>query len=172
MTNLPEQIANLTGQYWSALIGCLIVAAFARQRFNEPSFPNRDTLPQTVAPLRYLFLRSAYEKARRTYIIASLLLYALLLLPGREVISIFRIDASFPPQAWALLVALLLVGLLPTTSIRWITIIEEQLRRYVHEWYLVPDGSERRSQCLRTRLMSPPQVIWRPFQTRNEIGLS
>src|SRR2546421_11383903 len=46
------------------------------RRFIKRLFePNRETLPHTVAPLRYLFLRSAYERARRTYIIASLLLY-------------------------------------------------------------------------------------------------
>jgi hypothetical protein len=144
MTNLSEHIANFIGQYWSALVGCLIVAAYARQRFNEPTFPNRETLPHTVAPLRYLFLRSAYERARRTYIIASLLLYGLLVLPGRQMASVFHIDEQiFPPQAWALLVALLLVGLLPTTSIKWIAMIEEQVRRWVHEWFLVPDGVKK-----------------------------
>jgi hypothetical protein len=45
MTNLSDQIANFIGQYWSALVGFLIVAAYARQRFNEPTFPNRETLP-------------------------------------------------------------------------------------------------------------------------------
>jgi len=144
MTSLSEQIPNVIGQYWSALIGCLIVAAYARQRFNEPTFPNRETLPHTVAPLRYLFLRSAYERARRTYVIASLLLYGLLLLPGKQVLSVFKINSeTFPPQAWALLVALLLVGLLPTTNIKWIAMIEEQLRRWVHEWFLVPDAVKK-----------------------------
>ncbi|MCA6114231.1 hypothetical protein J6524_04715 [Bradyrhizobium sp. WSM 1738] len=156
MTNLPEPISNIIGEYWSALIGCMIVVAFARQRFNEPTFPNRETLPQTVAPLRYLFLPSAYERARRTYIIASLLLYGLLLLPGRQVIEIFGIDAKFPPQAWALLVALLLVGLLPTTSIKWIIMIEEQLRRHVHEWYLVPDGLKKTIAVLEDAPYEPP----------------
>ncbi|MCA6110456.1 antitoxin Xre/MbcA/ParS toxin-binding domain-containing protein [Bradyrhizobium cenepequi] len=155
MTN--EQVFNLIGQYWSALVGFLIVAAYARQRFNEPTFPNREALPQTVAPLRYLFLPSAYERARRIYVIASLLLYGLLLLPGRQVIEIFGIDAKkFPPQAWALLVALLLVGLLPTTSIKWITMIEEQLRRYVHEWFLVPDGVKKMIAVLEDAPYEPP----------------
>ena len=144
MTNLSQHIANFIGQYWSALVGCLIVAAYARQRFNEPTFPNRETLPHTVAPLRYLFLRSAYEKARRRYVFASLVLYVLLLLPGPQVLSVFQIKPeTFPPQGWALLVALLLVGLLPATSIKWITMIEEQVRRWVHEWFLVPDGITR-----------------------------
>ena len=158
MTNLSEQVYNLIGQYWSALVGFLIVAAYARQRFNEPTFPNRETLPQTVAPLRYLFLpSSAYERARRIYIIASLLLYGLLLLPGPQVIEIFGINAkNFPIQAWALLVALLLVGLLPTTSIKWITMLEEQLRRYVHEWFLVPDGVKKTIAVLEDAPYEPP----------------
>ncbi|WP_454617629.1 hypothetical protein [Bradyrhizobium cenepequi] len=156
MTNLHEHVSELIGQYWSALVGFLIVAAYARQRFNEPTFPNRETLPQTVAPLRYLFLPSAYDRARRIYIIASLALYGLLLLPGQQVIEIFGIDAKFPPQAWALLVALLLVGLLPTTSIKWITVIEEQVRRYVHEWFLVPDGVNKTIAVLEDAPYEPP----------------
>ncbi|MCK1512353.1 hypothetical protein IVB22_07140 [Bradyrhizobium sp. 190] len=155
MTNLPE-VSNIIGQYWSALVGFLIVAAYARQRFNEPTFPNRETLPQTVAPLRYLFLPSAYERARRIYIIASLLLYGLLLLPGRQVIEIFGIGAHLPLQAWPLLVALLLVGLLPATSVKWITMIEEQLRRYVHEWFLVPDGVKKTIAVLEDAPYEPP----------------
>jgi len=155
MTNLPE-VSNFIGQYWSAVVGLLIVAAYARQRFNEPTFPNRETLPQTVVPLRYLFLPSAYERARRIYIIASLLLYGLLLLPGRQVIEIFGIDAKLPPQAWELLVALLLVGLLPTTNIKWIIMIEEQLRRYVHEWFLVPDGVNKAIAVLEDAPYEPP----------------
>jgi hypothetical protein len=156
MTNLPE-LSNIIGQYWSAVVGSLIVAAYARQRFNEPTFPNRESLPQTVVPLRYLFLpSSAYERARRIYIIASLLLYGLLLLPGRQIIEIFGIDAKFPPQAWELLVALLLVGLLPTTNIKWIIMIEEQLRRYVHEWFLVPDGVNKAIAVLEDAPYEPP----------------
>ena len=155
MTNLPE-VTNIIGQYWSAVVGLLIVAAYARQRFNEPTFPNRETLPQTVAPLRYLFLPPAYERARRIYILGSLLLYVLLLLPGRQIIEIFGIDAKFPPQAWELLVALLLVGLLPTTNIKWIIMIEEQLRRYVHEWFLVPDGVNKAIAVLEDAPYDPP----------------
>jgi hypothetical protein len=157
MTNLSEHIANFIGHYWSALVGSLIVAAYARQRFNEPTFPNREALPHTVAPLRYLFLRSTYQRARRTYILASLLLYGLLVLAGPQVASVFRIDdKSFPPEAWALLVALLLVGLLPTTSIKWITMIEEQLRRWVHEWFLVPDGVKKTIGVLEDAPYEPP----------------
>lgn len=47
-------------QFWSIffLIGLLVVMAHAWTHFNEPSFPQRETLPRTVDPLRYLFLRS------------------------------------------------------------------------------------------------------------------
>lgn len=159
MTNLPE-VSNLIGEYWSALVGFLIVAASARQRFNEPTFPNRETLPRTVAPLRYLFLPPAYERARRMYIMASLLLYILLLIPGRQVIETFGVHANFPPQAWPLLVALLLVGLLPATSIKWITMIEEQIRRYVHELYLVPDGVSKTIAVLEDAPYEPPASQW------------
>jgi hypothetical protein len=64
-------------------LGLLTVLASAWQRFNEPSFPNRETLPRTVAPLQYLFFRQAYQKARCTYVAGLLLLYALLVAPGQ-----------------------------------------------------------------------------------------
>ena len=44
------------------VVGVLVVTAFAWQRFNEPSFPNRKALPRTLSPLRYLFLRSTYQR--------------------------------------------------------------------------------------------------------------
>src|SRR5215467_7386750 len=43
-TSLSEHIANFIGHYWNSLFGSLIVFAYARQRFNEPTFPNRETL--------------------------------------------------------------------------------------------------------------------------------
>ena len=49
--------------------GVLIVLTYAWQRFNEPSFPNEETLPRTVEPLRYLFLKPAYAKARLLYLV-------------------------------------------------------------------------------------------------------
>jgi hypothetical protein len=48
--------------YWSVFFffGLLVVTAFAWKRFNEPSFPNQESLTRTVDPLRYLFFKSAY----------------------------------------------------------------------------------------------------------------
>ena len=144
MANVFDEITSIAGQYWSVLIGLLVVGAYARERFNEPTFPNRDTLPQTVAPLRYLFLGDAYEKARRTYVIGSLLLYLVLLMPGHDNASTLGIDPKvFPPQAWALAIALLLVGLLPAAKVKWVGMLEEWLRRRVHELFLVPAGLTR-----------------------------
>ena len=62
--------------------GVLIVLTYAWQRFNEPSFPNEETLPRTVEPLRYLFLKPAYAKARLLYLVGLLVLYALLAFPA------------------------------------------------------------------------------------------
>lgn len=144
MTSAFDEITSLTAQYWGLLIGLLVVGAYARERFNEPTFPNRDTLPQTVAPLRYLFLGAAYEKARRTYVCGSLLLYLVLLTPGHNNAATFGIDPKvFPPQAWALAIALLLVGLLPAAKVKWVGMLEEWLRRRVHELFLVPAGLTR-----------------------------
>ena len=69
--------------YWSVFFffGLLVVTAFAWKRFNEPSFPNQESLPRAVDPLRYLFFKSAYQKARLTYLVALLLLYVLLVAP-------------------------------------------------------------------------------------------
>ena len=66
----------MLAHYWSVffLLGLLVVMAFAWKRFNDPSFPNQKTLPRTVDPLRYLFLKPAYRKARITYVIALLLM--------------------------------------------------------------------------------------------------
>ena len=56
-------------------LGFWVVVAYAWQRFNEPSFPNQQALPRAVEPLRYLFLRPTYRKARLTYVVGLLLLY-------------------------------------------------------------------------------------------------
>ena len=64
------------------LIGLVVVVTYAWQRFNEPSFPQRENLPRTVDPLRYLFLRSAYGKARLAYVAGLMALYALLVRPA------------------------------------------------------------------------------------------
>jgi hypothetical protein len=124
--------------------GVLIVLVYGWQRFNEPSFPNDGTLPRTVEPLRYLFLKPAYPRARAFYAGCLLALYALLLLPGQSMLGFMTGSGSkdgLSPQAWPLLIALILTSLgSAPTSIKWLNIIEEQLRRWVHARYLVPDG--------------------------------
>ena len=98
--------------FWSIffLIGLLVVMAYAWQRFNEPSFPDREALPRTVDPLRYLFLRPTYRRARFTYVAGLMVLYGLFVAPGPTMIEALG-DVGFkdfPPKAWALLVALVL----------------------------------------------------------------
>jgi Antitoxin Xre/MbcA/ParS C-terminal toxin-binding domain len=160
MSELIPRIATAVGPYWAALVGFLIVAAYARQRFNEPTFPKGETLPSAVEPLRYLFLRPAYTRARWTYVVMSLLLYLVLLVPGDDVLKIFQVKSeNFPPQAWALLVALLLVGLLPTANVKWLTMIEESLRRAVHEWFLVPTGLKKTISLLADAPYQPPATL-------------
>jgi hypothetical protein len=175
MADFSDTAAAFVSQYWSVLLGGLVVAAYARERFNEPTFPSGDTLPHTVAPLRYLFLGSAYEKARRTYVIASLLLYVALLMPGQNIAALGIDPKSFPPQAWALTVALLLVGLLPTAKIKWISMVEEWLRRSVHELFLVPAGVARTIGMLEDAPYSPPQSqlegVREPQRGQIEAGL-
>lgn len=80
---------TLIRDHWATLVGLLIVWVYSWERFNEPSFPNRETVPHTVDPLRYLFLRPAYGRARWTYVAVSLLLYCLLVWPGPGVLSVF-----------------------------------------------------------------------------------
>ena len=76
-------------------LGSWVVVAYAWQRFNEPSFPNQQTLPRTVDPLRYLFLKPAYQKARFMYVAGLLALYAISWLPVHRfsrqwVLQVFR----------------------------------------------------------------------------------
>jgi hypothetical protein len=153
MSNLPEHYLSVF-----FMLGLLVVAAYAWQRFNEPSFPNQEALPRTVAPLRYLFLRRAYRKALLTYVAGSLLLYVVLVLPGPSIIpalSTVGVD-NFPAEGWALLVALFLVGLVPNSHLKWLTAIEEWLRRLVHAWFLVPDGIVRTIGVLEDARYEPP----------------
>jgi hypothetical protein len=141
------------------IIGLLVVASYAWQRFNEPSFPHQETLPHTVAPLRYLFLRRAYRRALLTYVAVSLLLYSVLVLPGPSIIATLSpgdVGKNFPPESWALLVALLLVGVVPNSNIRWLTAIEDWLRRLVHAGFFVPDGIVRTIGVLEDARYEPP----------------
>ena len=140
-------------------LGLLVVAAYAWQRFNEPSFPNRNTLPRTLEPLRYLFLKPSYRKARLAYVSVSLLLYCVLVWPGPKIVDALGAFGfkDFPRQAWALTVALVLVGLVPNSNVKWLTMLEETLRRLVHEWFLVPDGNARTIAVLEDARYEPPQ---------------
>ena len=147
--------------FWSIffLIGLLVVMAYAWQRFNEPSFPDREALPRTVDPLRYLFLRPTYRRARFTYVAGLMVLYGLFVAPGPTMIEALG-DVGFkdfPPKAWALLVALVLTGVgVAPASVRWLNILEEWLRRWVHAWFLVPDGVERTIGVLEDARYDPP----------------
>ncbi len=154
---------SIPGHFFSVffVLGLLVIFAYGWQRFNEPSFPDHETLPRTVAPLRFLFLGSAYWKARLAYIAASLLLYCLLVWPGESVkpaLGLVGVKDDFPTEAWALLVALLLVGLIPNSNMKWLTVVEETLRRWVHAWFLVPDGIMRTIGVLEDAPYEPPST--------------
>jgi len=148
-------------QFWSIffLIGLLVVMAYAHQHFNEPSFPQRETLPRTVDPLRYLFLRSTYGRARLAYVVGLSALYVLLVAPGPTMIRTLG-DVGFkdfPDKAWALLIALVLTGVgAAPASVKWLNVLEEWLRRWVHTWFLVPDGLERTIGVLEDARYDPP----------------
>ena len=147
--------------YWSVFFffGLLVVTAFAWKRFNEPSFPNQESLPRAVDPLRYLFFKSAYQKARLTYLFALLLLYVLLVAPGPKIApALGTVGAKdFPAEGWALLAALILTGVgLAPDSLKWLNTVEELLRHWVHEWFLVPDGVERTIGILEDARYEPP----------------
>jgi hypothetical protein len=140
------------------LLGLLVVAAYAWQRFNEPSFTDAKALPHTLVPLRYLFLRPAYQRARLFYVVISLTLYYLLVWPGPSIVPVLG-DLGikdFPPSAWPLLIALLLVGLVPNANVKWLTLVEDWLRRQVHEWFLVPGGVEQTIGVLEDAVYEPP----------------
>jgi len=143
-----------------SFIGVLIVLTYAWQRFNEPSFPKEETLPRTFEPLRYLFLKPAYGKARLSYLVGLLVLYVLLVIPGQSMIGALGGPSpkdGLSPQAWPLLAALILTGLgTAPTSVKWLNFIEEQLRRWVHAWYLVPDGIRSTVAMLDDARYDPP----------------
>src|SRR5262249_27211594 len=137
----------------------LVVMAYAQQHFNEPSFPQRETLPRTVDPLRYLFLRSTYGRARLAYVVGLSALYVLLVAPGPIMIRTLG-DVGFkdfPDKAWALLIALVLTGVgAAPASVKWLNVLEEWLRRWVHTCFLVPDGLERTIGVLADARYDPP----------------
>jgi hypothetical protein len=170
-----EPITSHLQHYMSAffLIGLLVVAAYALQRFNQPSFPNQETLPRTVEPVRYLFLRRAYRRALFTYVTVSLLLYGVLVLPGPKMVQILAPVGvkDFPAEGWALLVALFLVGIVPNSNMKWLTMVEEQLRRLVHAWFLVPDGVVRTIGLLEDARYEPlaSQFDVLPVPVRNKL---
>src|SRR5438874_5704335 len=147
--------------YWSVffVFGLLVVTAFAWKRFDEPSFPNQESLPRTVDPLRYLFFKSAYQKARLTYLFALLLLYTLLVAPGPKIApAVGTVGVKdIPAEGGALLAALILTGVgLAHDSLKRLHTVEEMLRHWVHEWFLVPDGVERTIGVLEDARYEPP----------------
>ncbi|WP_414475457.1 hypothetical protein [Microvirga sp. M2] len=154
------EMVHSFAEYWSIVAGCVVVLTYAKRRFNEPSGTNSKALPQAVEPLRYLYLKSQYKTARAVYVLASVVLYLLLLLPGPLIMSVSNIDPKiFPPQAWALLVALVLVGFVPNTAnFRWVLTIEEELRRFVHERYFVPRRVEETISLLQDVSYDPPSA--------------
>ncbi|MET0743741.1 MAG: hypothetical protein ABWY78_10260 [Microvirga sp.] len=134
-------------------IGLIVLLAFSFRQFNKPSFPNRETLPGDLEPLRYLFLRGAYNRALFTYSAAFCLLYLLLVLVGPRAAHILGIE-NVPAESWPLLMALLLVGVIPNA--KWLEEIEDWLRRQVHAWFLVPGGVERTVNLLDDAKYDPP----------------
>ena len=157
MTDMSSTLEHYLSIIVFLFLGSWVVVAYAWQRFNEPSFPNQQTLPRTVDPLRYLFLKPAYQKARFMYVAGLLALYAILVAPGSSILPAMGASGfqGFPPQAWSLLVALFLVGLAPNSA-KWLNVIEELLRRWVHAWFLVPDGIERTIALLEDLRYNPP----------------
>lgn len=144
------------------LIGVIVIGVYAWQQFNKPSFPNQAALPRTVEPLRYLFLRYAYSRARFTYVMVLLLFYCLLVWPGKQIVPFLgRIEGGefFPAEGWALLVSLILVGFVPNSNWKWLTSIEEALRRSVHAWFLVPDGVVKTIAVLADTSYQPPRNL-------------
>jgi Protein of unknown function (DUF2384) len=160
---MPNIIAQASAQpldhypYIFFLLGLVTVVIYGWQRFNEPSFPNRETLPRTVEPLRYLFLRLAYRRARFAYLAGLLALYVLLVLAGPSILAVIGAVGlkDFPQETWALLVALFVAGLAPNSN-KWVNIIEDQLRRWVHAWFFVPDGIQRTVAVLEDARYLPP----------------
>ncbi|TDQ15307.1 hypothetical protein [Phyllobacterium brassicacearum] len=164
------------GHYQSIyfLFGLFVVMVYAWQKFNEPTFPRGETMPSTVDPLRHMFTQGAYKNARLTYVCVSLLLYSALVWPGPSMMRLLGTGGTpdLPAEAWALLVALFLVGLVPNSRIKWVIMVEEFLRRSVHSWYLVPARVEGMIGSLEDARYEPPERVLRavsgPFRERLE----
>jgi hypothetical protein len=141
-------------------IGALVVLCYSWQRFDEPTFPNEETLPHTVEPIQYLFAGRAYQKARLIYLGGAGLLYFLLILPGPQVAQLFPGAAQANlSETWPLLMALVLVGVVPNSNIEWLKVIERRLRRTVHEFFLVPSGIVRTISILEYAKYDPPASV-------------
>lgn len=156
------------------LFGLFVVMVYAWQKFNEPTFPRGETMPSTVDPLRHMFTQGAYKNARLTYVCVSLLLYSAFVWPGPSMVRLLGAGGSpdLPAEAWALLVALFLVGLVPNSKIKWVIMVEEFLRRSVHSWYLVPARVEGMIGSLEDARYEPPERLLRavsgPFREKLE----
>jgi hypothetical protein len=88
-----------------------------------------------------------------------LLLYVVLVAPGPKIVpALGAVGAKdFPAEGWALLAAVILAGVgLAPDAVKWVNIIEDQLRRFVHEWFLVPDGIEQTIGVLEDARYDPP----------------
>jgi hypothetical protein len=159
------------------VLGLITVVAYAWQRFNEPSFPTGEAMPHTVTPLRYMFLRSAYQKARYAYVAVLLFVYCLFVVPGHSMANaLAKLGLEqFPPEAWALVVALLMAGLLPNSKVKLLIMIEEWLRRLIHGSFLVPDGIKRTIGILEDADYKPPptqlDAVGSPLREQIQDGL-
>lgn len=142
-------------------IGLIVFLCYSWQRFDEPSFPNEETLPHAVEPIQYLFTGRAYQRARFVYLCGAVLFYALLILPGPQIAKILpgATQPSFSLEAWPLLVALILVGFVPNSNMEWLTVVERRLRRGVHEFFLVPTGIVRTIGVLEYADYDPPANV-------------
>jgi hypothetical protein len=134
-------------------IGVIVVVVFAWPQFDKPSFQTQAALPRTVDPLRYLFLKSAYNRARLIYVAVLVLFYFILVLAGPSLARI--VNVSYDPNTWPLLIALVLVGVLPNQ--KWLTAIEDFVRRRVHAWFLVPEGTVDTIAVLEDTVYEPSQ---------------
>jgi hypothetical protein len=140
------------------VIGVLVVVVYAWQQFNKPSIQYQATLPRTVDPLRYLFLKSAYKRAHYTYVTVSIVLYCIFVSAGPEIGPwLFREagDQEIIAKTWPLVIALAVVGVVPNQKV--LMSLEDAVRRAVHAWFLVPDGIVKTVAVLEDTDYDPPQ---------------